>query len=130
MHDTGPSYELSFEQREQYLFAHVKAPTIDQNSALAYLTEVFEECKRTNSRRLLIVRDIPEMLSDGTLFFVTAEFQRMIGSIRTAFVNPYISNEDAFKFAITVGTNRGANYRLFKSVPEAEEWLLSNARVA
>jgi hypothetical protein len=48
----------------------------------------------------------------------------MIAGIKTAFVNPHLSNEDAFKFAITVGQNRGANYKIFSSDTDAETWLL------
>jgi hypothetical protein len=117
-------YELSFEERPGYLYARVTAEVIDREMAMAYLTEVAERANRTNTTCLMLHRDIPEMLPDGILFFVTAEFQQMIVGIKTAFVNPHISNEDAFKFAITVGLNRGANYNIFNNDDAAETWLL------
>ena len=42
-------------------------------------------------------------------------------------VNPTkITSE--MEFAVMIATNRGANYRLFSSVPEAEEWLMAGIK--
>jgi hypothetical protein len=117
-------YQLTFEERPGYLYAHVTAEIINRQIALAYLSEVAGEARRLKAARLMLHRDIPAMLPDGVLFFVTAEFQEMIIGIKTAFVNPYLTNEDAFNFAITVGTNRGARYNVFNNDTDAEIWLL------
>jgi hypothetical protein len=124
MSEPPPSYELFFEERKGYLYARVTAEIINKEIAMAYLTQVAERAKRFAPKRLMLHRDIPQMLPDGVLFFVTAEFQQMIAGIKTAFVNPHLSNEDAFKFAITVGQNRGADYKIFSSDTDAETWLL------
>jgi hypothetical protein len=117
-------YELTFEERPGYLYAKISAEIINREMAISYLTEVANRAKGLETERLMIHRDIPEMLPDGILFFVTAEFQQMIVGIKTAFVNPFLSNEDAFRFAITVGQNRGANYNIFTNDGDAETWLL------
>jgi hypothetical protein len=124
MSDPTHPYELTFEEREGYLYARVTAEIIDRKMAMAYLTEVAKRAKQVGTACLMLHRDIPEMLPDGILFFVTAEFQKMIAGIKTAFVNPHITNEEAFKFAITVGQNRGANYNIFNNDNDAETWLL------
>jgi len=124
MSNPTESYELTFEKRPGYLYARISAENINREIALTYLREVAERANMLEAARLMIHRDIPEMLPDGILFFVTAEFQQMIVGIKTAFVNPYLSNEDAFKFAITVGHNRGANYNIFTNDDDAETWLL------
>ena len=119
-------YELVFEERPSYLVAHVNASTIDEQIAMAYLGEIANKCDEIECERLLFIREIPEMLPDGALFFVSADFQKMINGIKTAFVNPFAKNTDSFDFAITVAENRGANYHLFDSIPEAEKWLLED----
>lgn len=124
MADPTTPYELTFEVREHYLYAHVVATTIDEKSALSYLRKVAARCNELEATRMVLYRDIPVMLPDGVLFMVTTEFLEMIRGIKTAFVNPHISNEDAFDFAMTVGLNRGADYALFNNVADAEAWLL------
>jgi hypothetical protein len=64
------------------------------------------------------------MLPDGDLFFVSAEFQRRLSGIRTAFVNPFEHNREPFDFAVTVGQNRGGQYGLFDNDADGEAWLL------
>ena len=119
-----PIYNLILEERDEYLYARVTSETIDGESALQYLTEIANRCEEIDCERLMIYREIPVMLSDGVLFMVSAEFQKMITGIRTAFVNPYEPNKEAFDFALTVGENRGAEYALFTNEEEAEAWLV------
>lgn len=120
---TNP-YKLTFEDRKGYLYAHVSAAKITEHSALRYLKEVADRCEELETTHLMVYRDIPAMLPDGVLFFVTTEFLAMIRGIRTAFVNPYLSNDDAMEFAMRVGTNRGGDYCTFNNIADAEEWLL------
>lgn len=124
MPEPSENYALTFEERPGYLYARVAADFINREIAMAYLTEVADRAHFLQTERLMLHRDIPAMLPDGVLFFVTAEFQKMIDPIKTAFVNPHLSNADAFNFAITVGTNRGARYNIFKNDTDAEAWLL------
>ncbi len=126
MTEPNKRYELTLEEHPHYLHAHIKAPSIDEPLAIEYLTEIAAICTETGCERLLFVREIPEMLDDGTLFFVTAEFNRMIRGVRTAFVNPFATNQNAFDFAMTVGANRGADYAVFGNTDEALVWLLDD----
>jgi len=119
-------YKLSFEQRENYLYARVEAETIDRPTALEYLSEVARQCARLDAKRLLLDRDIPVMLPDAELFNTTTDFLEMIRGTRAAFVNPYQDLTDAFDFAMVVGLNRGADYRRFDNTEAAEKWLLEN----
>jgi hypothetical protein len=124
MDDVKNPYELTFEERDGYLFASVKAETIDEATAMDYLSKVAARCKSLETTHLMLYRDIPAMLPDGVLFFVTTEFLTMIRGIKAAFVNPHLPNTDAMEFAVTVGKNRGANYQAFNNTADAERWLL------
>ena len=118
-------YELTFEARPGYIYARVKADVIDRATALEYLTRVADRVSDSSFTRLMLERDIPQMLPDTDLFFTTQDFLRMIGSTRIAFVNPHSKIHDAMGFAMMIGTNRGANYQLFNDPSLAEEWLLA-----
>lgn len=124
MPDSDKPYELRLEERPGYLYAHIKAPTVTEQIAMSYLREVAERCASLQYKRLLVHRDIPDMLPTGTLHHVAAEFQQMISGIRTAFVNPHLANKTDLDFAVTVGQNRGAQYGVFINDADAELWLL------
>lgn len=126
MNDPTLRYQLRFDERPAYLCVKVSAPTIDRESALLYLREVADHCRKISCRSLMLIRDIPVMLRDADLFFTTTDFLKMIGETRVAFVNPYLPIAAQMDFAILIGKNRGGNYRLFNDEASAEKWLLEN----
>jgi hypothetical protein len=123
-----PQYELLFDERSGYLYACVTADRIDRGSAVEYLKEIADRINRSDYDGLMLERDIPMMLSDADLFFTTQDFLNMTGLERVAFVNKHLPIKTQMEFAILIGTNRGANYRLFNVVDEAEKWLLSGMK--
>jgi hypothetical protein len=124
MDDPTTGYELTFEERPGYLYVRIQASAITEEIAKNYLREIAARCVETGCERLMLYRDIPEMLADAPLFFISADFQQQIRGTKTAFVNPYAANEDSFDFAVRVSTNRGADYAVFNTTSAAEKWLL------
>jgi hypothetical protein len=102
--------------------------TIDRETALEYLHRVADALRASAYDRLMLERDIPAMLSSGDLFFTTQDFLELARGYRVAFVNRYATLESAMEFAILIGTNRGADYKLFPDADAAEDWLLSKTR--
>jgi hypothetical protein len=124
MPDPTSPYELKFENREGYLYAYLKADTMTGDDAQSYLREVMDEAHRLRQKRVMIDRDVPVMLPAGPLFFVTRDFVDMIRGMRVVYVNRYADLDDDMKFAITIATNRGAQYTVLRTVEAAEKWLL------
>jgi hypothetical protein len=122
----GPQqYQLAFEDRKGYLYAHVTADEISEETALEYLATAIDRCRQTNNSRLMIFRDVPVMLTTGSLFFVAKRFHELTEGIKVAFVSPHPLLLEELDFAAMVGTNRGAEYRAFGDPDAAEAWLLS-----
>ncbi len=57
------------------------------------------------------------------VFNLTSDFVDGIGRRKVAVVNPFPELREDLKFTIQVATNRGARYKLFDTIEEAEEWL-------
>jgi hypothetical protein len=68
------------------------------------------------------------MLPSADLFFTTQDFLKMVGNKRIAFLSRHATIHSEMEFAILVGTNRGANYRLFNDLARAEEWLVAGRK--
>jgi hypothetical protein len=118
-------YELTFEQRTGYLYAHVRAVTIDERISEAYQKEIAAKCDELTIQKLMIYRDIPNALSTTSAYFAANRLLKLLPNIRIAFVNPYESNEKNLQFATTVGSNFGEQHKVFNDGTKAERWLLS-----
>jgi hypothetical protein len=118
-------YELTFEDRPLYLFARVHADAIDDQGVIAYLTEVANKCIETDHDKVLVIRDIATTLGIANQYLTTTGFIEQMRRKKAAFVNPYPFVDEELGFAITVASNRGGNFQLFRNVESAEKWLLS-----
>ena len=117
-------YELTFDKRPNYLYAVIKADSIDRHTALRYLQELADKCTEVNAERVMLERRIPATMSDADTYLIIQDITRLIGPRRMAVVNPYDSNSEAMAFGNLVGANRGLPYRVFDSSDDAEAWLL------
>lgn len=125
MPEVEKPYELVFEERPGYLYARVTADHIDEELSRSYFGEVAAECKKLGATQLLIYRDIPAVLSTAAAYFAATHLLEIMPDVKTAFVNPYASNEKILHFATTVGVNRGEHHEVFNDEKEAERWLLA-----
>lgn len=124
MHELNKHYELLLEMRPEYLYASIKADTIDQPTVVAYLHEVIAKCKKLGRTRLLIERDIPAALSETEVFFSGTDFAHTgLADMMVAIVDHRPENAEGLELTILVQNNRGANSRLFDNTADAEAWL-------
>ena len=119
------AYKLTFEERPGYLYVSVKADTINEEMAHAYLGEIAAKCRELETERLMVYRDIPAVLDTTAMYFAASHVRSVLRGIKTAFVNPYESNEKMLQFATTVGFNFGEDHELFNDTAKAESWLLA-----
>lgn len=117
-------YKLTLIDRELYVYAHIKADTVTREISSQYLLEIVEACRGYGKSRLMIYRDIPEMLSAENIKGVGTKFLEIIGGIRTAAVNPYLS-ELEIRDAVDHLPD-AENFRIFTNFREAEAWLLND----
>lgn len=122
-------FNLGFERREGYLYARVQADFMDLEAAKEYLREIVDRVEADGYDCLLLERDIPTMLGPGSLYFAVQAFIQYIGRRRVALVNVYEPIKEPLDFAMLLAENAGGEFRLFDSVEEAENWLLSGDTV-
>lgn len=125
MHDVAKPYELTFEERPGYLYAHIKADTMTVEMSAAYLGEIVDKCAPLGLTRVIIYRDVPFVIEPSSLFFSMQEEINLLKGLKLALVTPFPATEDALNFAILVSNNRGANFKLHPTIEAAEKWLLT-----
>ncbi|MEO8647554.1 MAG: hypothetical protein ABI539_00165 [Acidobacteriota bacterium] len=119
-------YELTFEERDDYLYALVEGETDNYEISHFYWQEVIEECKRLGRKKLLVEEAIIGNNSEGDTFQVASELRSMgLVDIKLAFVDRFTEHDEVNKFGEMVAINRGIESRVFDRISEAEEWLRS-----
>ena len=118
-------YTLTFEDRGRYIFAHVKGEKGTLRIATEYWTEIAEQVIKTGVKRVLVIEDIPEMISIAEVHqLVTGLADLPVKDIRVAFVDLYAEHSSLNDFGILVGENRGFTIQSFDTEEAAESWLL------
>ena len=118
-------YILTFTVHPEYIYAELKGDTISPEIIRSYVLEIVDKCSETGKDRILLYRDIPAVLTGGEVFFTVNESLQALKGKKLALVNPHVAIADQVDFGITVGQNRGGNYRSFSDTDAAVAWLLS-----
>ena len=120
------NYQLTFTEHPAYLRADLKADTITAEIIREYIGELVAKSNETGKNRILFYRDVPAVLPPVEVFHTVSESLAALRGKKLALVNPHASIQEGVEFGVTVGKNRGGNYRTFNEVASAETWLLSN----
>jgi hypothetical protein len=126
--DTLPKpYDLTFENRNGYLYAYVKGERDSYEISRAFWQEILDEVNRIKASRVLIDENIVQSVSMAEVFQLASEIPKMgFGSTRVAFVDRYLDQQEINSFGELVAVNRGFTGKVFNDVAEAESWLLAS----
>ena len=120
-------YELRFEQREHYLYAHVKGEHDSVAISTAYWTDIAQRCQEIDARRLLVVEDLAERAQVLDVYEIAAGLVALgFSRIRIAFVDLQLEELPMMLFGETVARNRGIDGRVFRDIASAAAWLESS----
>lgn len=124
MQDSGGPYELTFEERTGYLYAHIKADIMTTEMSAAYLGEIVDKCAGIGLKKVLIYHEVPYVIDSTVLIYYSMQEEiQLLKGLKLAVVTPFPETENALDFAILVGNNRGADFRLYQTIEAAEKWL-------
>lgn len=125
------SYAMDVAEKPGYL--HIKVT--GQNNAenvRGYIAAVHAECSRRDCPFVLIEEDLQgPSLSTMEIFSIVSEGSKnvwpQVRLIAFVDINPeHLPGQ--MKFAETVAINRGVNIRMFRTLPEAEAWLVEQVQ--
>lgn len=123
--DSKP-YQITFEQRPQYLYVYVTGEHDSYEISRAFWLEIAENCRKINCNNILIDEDIPETVSVADMYQLATELPQMgFLGVRVDFYDRYAEQQDLNEFGELVDVNRGIYGKIFNDINEAEDWLLS-----
>jgi hypothetical protein len=122
------TYTLTVYDKPGYLHIVVEGQNSRENVA-RYLADIAKECKARNCSSVLIEERLEgPRLGTMDVFSISSEgSQEAVGVFnKIAYVDIYAEG-DTMKFAETVATNRGVPVSVFRTVADAESWLLDDS---
>jgi hypothetical protein len=120
---TPKPYDVTYEDRGQYLHARVAGPRDSVAISLQYWNEIALECRSRGHQRMLVVEDFENSVSISDVFEVAAQLPAIIRGMRVAFVDERIGHMEENTFGEDVAVNRGALGRVFVDTGSADAWL-------
>ena len=117
-------FTLTFEERENYLYAFVTGPKDSFAVSRAFWTEIQSKATKLGIRKVMVEEDFPNQLSTMEMFDLGEILAKKFGfAVKIAFVDKSLLNTDLNKFGENVAVNRGFNGRVFNTYEVAEKWL-------
>jgi len=115
----GKSFELTFERRDNYLYARVEADQIDRQLVLDYLSEVIDEAAQARLRRIMI---------DRVIAFPPPNWHDILAILtfhRVAILNRFPAITAELQSTLEVPAHPQLDIKVFEDHDEAERWLLA-----
>ena len=101
-------YELTFDERPGYLYAHLTGDRVSAAIIRDYIAEVVAKSDATGKHRILLYRDIPAVLSEAETFFTVRDSLDALRGKKLALVNPHAAIQKEVKFGVTVAITAAA----------------------
>ena len=126
MADAAPKpYQISFEQRPDYLYVYVEGEHDSYSISHAYWSEISLECERVKASRVMVEENLTESGSVVEMYQIASEIPGMFSGVAIAFVDRHADQAELNEFGELVAVNRGVTGKFFVDAEDAKEWLLS-----
>ena len=120
------SYQLVFESRPRYLYAHLRAEYIDLDVAISYVNELVGHLRSTEHTRLLLVRDTPTIISRRQYSIIgNMIINTLPAAVRFAMIDHSPSRPVVASVMIEEAKAKHREARVFQTFGDGEAWLLS-----
>jgi hypothetical protein len=123
--DDDKPYSLELENRGEYLYAIVGGLKVTPEIGLSYWSEIVAACEEHGLTKILLEHNFAEMISMSGMLEVIGPLAGMLRGRMFAFVDRY-EHYDIPEAAKGILRNLNVKMQLFRSVEEAEKWLLAN----
>ena len=119
-------YTIKFEQRKGYLYVYGQAEKDSFETSLGFWMEIVTYCKENKISKVLVEEDFGTDNSIIDTYEIMTQGQKIgFTGVKIAFVDRQPDQMNTNLFGETVARNRGLIAKVFRSVKEAEKWLLS-----
>ncbi|MCU1289525.1 MAG: hypothetical protein JWN60_1754 [Acidobacteria bacterium] len=116
-------YTIKFEDRGEYLYAFVGGETLTPEIAEQYWEEIARERVNLKKIKILIEKDFVQSVSLAEMYEMGVNLSSNFKGKRIAFLDRR-GNDEVNEFGQMVAQNQGVKMKVFKSIEDAEKWLI------
>jgi hypothetical protein len=117
------SYTLTFEDRGDYLFAHLTGEDSFADS-LSYWNEIADQIIELGHRKLLLHETLVGEVSEGEIFDIMMDLRSSgLVEIKIALYDENREDTPINALGQLIANNRGATVKLFKTLQSAQRWI-------
>ncbi|HET9679969.1 MAG TPA: hypothetical protein VFP95_05335 [Gammaproteobacteria bacterium] len=115
-------YIIDFDNRQDYLFAHVRGQDSVANS-LDYWARVRDACEKHNQHKVLVVEELRNAPDNAGVYQVATTLPEIFFDfpIKIAFVTPEHGPDESF--GVDISRKRGLDVQSFSDEDKAINWL-------
>ena len=123
------SYKLTIDQKPAYLHIIVTGHN-SKETVMQYMEEVMRECTNRNCGSVLVEEGLegPRLGTFDVFVMMSEGAKRFVGTFHAMAYIDVNGDGGLMQFAENVAVNRGIPIQIFSNVPDAEKWLLHQAR--
>lgn len=119
---SNSEFQLTFEDRGSYLYAHLTGRD-SFAASLDYWHQITGKAKELGYQKVLVHENLEGTICEGETFSLITEVVPSGIGIRVAFFDEHQSDDSINELGELMATNRGADFRVFKSVSDAVRWI-------
>ncbi len=121
------TYNLTFEERDAYLYACVEADSVSFEMVIEYTNKIVQRLKSSRRKRLLLINESPVLPSTDCYLIASYIIKNAIAeNVRIAIVDRSPQNRVKQQQISTASRDAGLDMQAFPDFNEAEEWILGN----
>ena len=122
------NYKLTFEMREDYLYAHVECESMSLDLAKQYIKEIAEKCREVRAQCVIIDRHCPDSLSNAMSYLAISELCELAPpGFRMGIVDDDAENRRHLEFGLKSIEKSDVEVQIFANMKEAEVWLAAES---
>jgi hypothetical protein len=116
-------YQLIFEDRDSYLYAHL----IGEDSfaaSLSYWNEIADKVKSLGCRKLLIHEDLTGKVVESEMHEIIMDLMDSgLMDVQIAFFDENLNDASMNALGQSLATSKGASVEIFPSLEAAKQWI-------
>jgi len=118
-------YELTLEDRGEYLYALAGGELLTAQISAAYWNEIAEKCFEIGTDKILIEKNFVKTVGPADMLEMATYLGSLLPKRKIAFVDRF-GHENINELGKKLARNRDVMMQVFRNVGDAELWLLAN----
>lgn len=123
--ETNKPYDITMEDRGDYLYVLVGGDQLTAIIAASYWNKIAGKCFELEKMKILIEKNFKESVGPAEMIQMSSHLGKLLATRRIAFLDRW-GHDEINALGKKLARNRDVMMQVFENVNDAEKWLLAN----